>query len=865
MKHISRSSEKRKSRRHRINAVPVEAVIFDSAYIPDTVRPTRRRTAGLAAFGMLFVLALILAGSFVSAFHIRPQWMILTAGLLAICAFFTWFFLWRRLDGYRLLAGLLLIALYGGICFVLQNRIISGFYQTAELVVRVINQTYDGNLTVNGSGTELDITIFLLAVLFAVTAVLAAGVVRRQRVLPVLAILFPVLALTGIAGGTPGILWMYLILLGFIILLSASRSCLPFWKTALAAGLLAAIVSVPAWYLVRPLLDAPASDLSKPLQKAEARLMQSLYQILPQISGGRLNLSLEGVGGGVEDGTLGAIDGYFFTGVEALRVTSEQMPQETVYLKGYVGQEYTGTSYEIGSEDSFNNASSSWRTEGDTSLYIQNLPFLRMMYYENYGGSDDSDESGTSLDDSGADGTAEAVSAANASADTSGTAADSTASGELQTTSNTITVENLNANTKYTYIPYYSFINDNYLVYGGDSYVGGQTIQDDVFPCYWRSSYREAMEAYRDSEEEGGILDRVEESYRAYCTQHDLEVPEEGLERLKEECEAVAEEEKWNQKTSGAAQPLWARADEIEEIRLYVLKRLLSECEYELDVDALPEEEDFIEYFLYETKEGYSMHFAAAATMMFRMFGVPARYVVGYVAPKELFTLDENGTYTAILEDDNAHAWTEIYLPFLGWTPVEVTPGMESEVYGDLYMEETESESEAESEVSGAEEANDEEGGFRFAFRLPSWLKNNLETIMLAVQVLLLSGAVLYVSSRILRQRKHRLGLGADPAGRIRALYHSLYRVLVLSGMPEAYTIAHNRDTELLEYLLSCNPDLTQEDGERLQRLVLTTNYGFTAPESEDVLWMLEIYRGTWRSLKKRISMRKRLSYLFKG
>ena len=87
-----------------------------------------------------------------------------------------------------------------------------------------------------------------------------------------------------------------------------------------------------------------------------------------------------------------------------------------------------------------------------------------------------------------------------------------------------------------------------------------------------------------------------------------------------------------------------------------------------------------METFLYDTKEGYSMHFAAAATMMFRMLGVPARYVVGYAAPKEIFTTDGEGNYTAVLEDSNAHAWVEIYQPFLGWTPVEVTPGMEAEV-----------------------------------------------------------------------------------------------------------------------------------------------------------------------------------------
>ena len=37
-----------------------------------------------------------------------------------------------------------------------------------------------------------------------------------------------------------------------------------------------------------------------------------------------------------------------------------------------------------------------------------------------------------------------------------------------------ITVENKNANTQYTYVPYNAFLNDNYQIYGGDDYVGGQ-------------------------------------------------------------------------------------------------------------------------------------------------------------------------------------------------------------------------------------------------------------------------------------------------------------------------------------------------------------------------------------------------------
>ena len=94
---------------------------------------------------------------------------------------------------------------------------------------------------------------------------------------------------------------------------------------------------------------------------------------------------------------------------------------------------------------------------------------------------------------------------------------------------------------------------------------------------------------------------------------------------------------------------------------------------YDPATPAVPEGEDYVRWFLEESRRGYCMHFASAAVLLLRYNGVPARYVSGYVA-------DVASSGTARVPDSNAHAWVEIYQPFLGWTPVEVTPGMEAEV-----------------------------------------------------------------------------------------------------------------------------------------------------------------------------------------
>lgn len=90
-------------------------------------------------------------------------------------------------------------------------------------------------------------------------------------------------------------------------------------------------------------------------------------------------------------------------------------------------------------------------------------------------------------------------------------------------------------------------------------------------------------------------------------------------------------------------------------------------CEYDPDTPATPEGEDFVEYFLTQSRRGYCMHFASAATLFFRTLGLPARYVSGYVA-------DIPASGRVLVPDANAHAWVEVYVSGYGWYPIEVTP-----------------------------------------------------------------------------------------------------------------------------------------------------------------------------------------------
>ncbi|MBK1813102.1 transglutaminase domain-containing protein [Clostridium sp. YIM B02505] len=96
--------------------------------------------------------------------------------------------------------------------------------------------------------------------------------------------------------------------------------------------------------------------------------------------------------------------------------------------------------------------------------------------------------------------------------------------------------------------------------------------------------------------------------------------------------------------------------------KAYRLKAYLTKnYTYSLDVSSVPEGKDFVDYFLFEEKKGYCVYFATAMTVMCRIAGIPARYVEGFKVSKDK---ENNGMYKVTNED--AHAWTEIYLAFNG-------------------------------------------------------------------------------------------------------------------------------------------------------------------------------------------------------
>lgn len=255
---------------------------------------------------------------------------------------------------------------------------------------------------------------------------------------------------------------------------------------------------------------------------------------------------------------------------------------------------------------------------------------------------------------------------------------------------NRIKVSNVVANTKYLYLPYFaddveSFISEKTT---DDEWIGelktGWTYTN-YYCTFANSKNRRELEAFAEQQYEAVINKRSElesdarlllekeEQYYAYVKEVYMEVPERSMDSIREFVERYQ-----------------INLDS-ETIIEDVIKVFQQEYEYTLMPGKVPAGKDFVTYFLSESKKGYCTYFASSAVLLFRYAGIPARYAGGYKlsgdtiddgvvieeeTPEEWLVLGDTDLKVERYEisDTGAHAWVEIYVPRLGWIPVEVTP-----------------------------------------------------------------------------------------------------------------------------------------------------------------------------------------------
>ncbi len=77
---------------------------------------------------------------------------------------------------------------------------------------------------------------------------------------------------------------------------------------------------------------------------------------------------------------------------------------------------------------------------------------------------------------------------------------------------------------------------------------------------------------------------------------------------------------------------------------------------------------DIADRFLFDTGEGYCVHYTSAMVMLLRLSGIPARAVYGF---RYDFPFEKEDTYE--ISSNLAHTWPEAYIPNVGWISFEPT------------------------------------------------------------------------------------------------------------------------------------------------------------------------------------------------
>jgi transglutaminase-like putative cysteine protease len=202
--------------------------------------------------------------------------------------------------------------------------------------------------------------------------------------------------------------------------------------------------------------------------------------------------------------------------------------------------------------------------------------------------------------------------------------------------------------------------------------------------------------------------------------------------------------------------------------------------EYNLDVPHVPENTDFVDYFLFQEKEGYCTYFATSLAVLLRIEGIPTRYVEGFtIGPETDEGIQE-------VRNSNAHAWVEAYIEPVGWITLEATPAYNPPArlldYNPQLVEDVESDQvdgrsrDPESADGRGEDSDDVTGdspGTQGADKEnPSWTPSSFALFTLLVITLVVMGRFLRGIYHVRKDKQSYQGL--DNRSKVLYLYHEM-------------------------------------------------------------------------------------------
>lgn len=306
--------------------------------------------------------------------------------------------------------------------------------------------------------------------------------------------------------------------------------------------------------------------------------------------------------------------------------------------------------------------------------------------------------------------------------------------------------------------------------------------------------------------------------------------------------------------------------ESLEEITAFILYTLHENAEYTMTPGWAPLNEDVVEYFLFDSGRGYCEHFATAATLMYRLYGIPARYASGYMVQPDTFEQQEEGSWKAVVTDREAHAWVEIFLEDYGWTPVEVTPaagggnaarypGFDNSVFRKLVQargwdtENIRLRSETEGRTETAWQPAEEFFEFDIDFeKYEKWVH-----VLGALAIYSLCLLPVFLDYRRLRRLKKLESMGS------RRVFFRLQEMLRFAGMMPGYD---GTEADFAEKL-AAETGVPETDIAGMQKLVSQAAYGgrVLPPEAENEV--RRVYLSLAEAVCKRLKRHKRFWFRF--
>lgn len=338
-----------------------------------------------------------------------------------------------------------------------------------------------------------------------------------------------------------------------------------------------------------------------------------------------------GRSGAINHGKLGEFDEIYFDGKTVLQATLPK-PEETVYLRGFVGSVYTGNSWKplsSGKQRELEEIHKNFSNDGLSSLLFD----------------------GYSLKHSGS-----------------------------SMPKYSFSIKNVTAGREYLYMPY-NLVPESvsrYTAEVGGGFSGGE---EAYFGQYYDpSGYYGYQSLFRMRWNVSSAMSEDEAAYRRFVYGNYLDLPEDHTRVAEIFDENYYEYITREYSADGEALTGKSTLDEMTVFsrKLYYIRSWLrNNCEYSLSAGKLPHGRDFVDHFL-ENRKGSCSHFASTAVLMCRYAGIPARYVEGYIIkPSSDFPegTAKGETDTIDITDSRAHAWVEIYIDGFGWYPMEFTSG----------------------------------------------------------------------------------------------------------------------------------------------------------------------------------------------